>query len=156
MPGFTAIETMITIGMVAFLVALGVPLLRTWLQSTHQREAAGLLSGALGRAKALALRNRQAPTDQTLPASAVCFTGGKLVVVAGKAQGITCNAKAEWARPMPADASIVLTLTNIPFQCVAYNTRGVALVTSVSKLSCSQAALDVNVASEEAFNVLLP
>jgi hypothetical protein len=39
---------------------------------------------------------------------------------------------------------------------VAYNAHGVALVTTVSNLSCSQAALDVNVASEEAFNVPLP
>ncbi|MGN6322002.1 MAG: pilus assembly FimT family protein [Dyella sp.] len=147
---------MITIGMLAFLVTLGVPLLRTWLQSAHQREAAGLLSEALGRAKSLALRNRQASADQTLPAAAVCFAGGKLAVVASKPQGATCDAKAEWARPVPADASIVLTLTNIPFQCVAYNTHGVALVTTVSNLSCSQAALDVNVASGEAFNVPLP
>lgn len=155
-PGFTAIETMITIGMLAFLVTLGVPLLRTWMQSAHQREAAGLLREALGRAKALALHNQQASASQTQPAAAVCFSGGKLAVVAGKAQGATCDAKAEWTRPVPADASIVLTLTNIPFQCVAYNTHGVALVTTVSNLSCSQAALDVNVASEEAFNVPLP
>ena len=141
--------------MVAFLVMLGVPLLRTWVQSAHQHEAAALLGEALGRAKELALRNR-APADPTLPAAAVCFAGGKLAVVAGKAQGATCDAKPEWTRPVPADASIVLTLTNIPFQCVAYNTHGVAMVTTVSNLSCSQAALDVNVASEEAFNVPLP
>lgn len=155
-PGFTAIETMITIGMLAFLVTLGVPLLRTWLQSAHQREAAGLLSEALERAKNLALHNRQASAGQTLPAAAVCFAGGKLAVVAGKAQGASCDAKAEWTRPVPVDASIVLTLTNIPFQCVAYNAHGVAMVTTVSNLSCSQAALDVNVASEESFNVPLP
>lgn len=154
--GFTLIEMMVTIGLVAFLMTLGVPLAREWVQSAHQREAAGLMTEALGRAKALALRNPQALTDQTLPAAAVCFTGGELMVVGGTAKGATCDAKAEWTRPLPSDASVVLTLTNIPFQCVAYNTRGVPLVTTVSNLACSQAALDVNVASEEAFNVLLP
>lgn len=156
MQGFTLIEVMVVIGLVAFLMTLGVPLAREWVQSAHQREAKGALEEALGRAKALALRNPQGLTDQTLPAAAVCLTAGKLVVVSGSAQKTTCDAKAEWTRPLPSDASIVLTQTNIPFQCVAYNERGVALITTVSNLSCSQAALDVNVASEEAFNVPLP
>lgn len=154
--GFTLIEVMVVIGLVAFLLTLGVPLAREWVQSAHQREAAGTLSEALGRAKALALRNPQGLTDQTLPAAAVCMTAGKLAVVPATAQKITCDTKPEWTRPLPPDASIVVTLTNIPFQCVAYNERGVALVTSVSNLSCTQASLDVNVASEEVVNVLLP
>lgn len=154
--GFTLIEVMVVIGLVAFLLTLGVPLAREWVLSAHQREAAGTLSEALGRAKALALRNPQGLTDQTLPAAAMCLTAGKLVVVPAAAQKTTCDTKAEWTRPLSPDATIVLTQTNIPFQCVAYNERGVALVTTVSNLSCSQAALDVNVASEEALNVPLP
>ena len=155
--GFTLIEMMITIGLVAFLLTLGVPLAREWVQSAHQRDAAGILNEALWRAKALALRNPQALTDQTLPAAAVCLIGTKVsVVAADTTQKTTCNGNVEWARPLPSETSVVLTKTNIPFQCLAYNERGVALVMSVDKLSCTQAALDVNVGSEEAFNVLLP
>ncbi|WP_284321888.1 type IV pilin protein [Dyella acidisoli] len=156
MQGFTLIEVMVVIGLVAFLLTLGIPLAREWVLSAHQREAKGALDEALGRAKALALRNPQGLTDQTLPAAAVCLTAGKLVVVPATAQKITCDTKAEWAQSLPSDATIVLTKTNIPFQCVAYNERGVALVTTVSNLSCLQAGLDVNVASEEAFFVQLP
>jgi len=154
--GFTLIEMMVVIGLVAFLMTLGVPLAREWVQSAHQLDAARTLEEALGRAKALALRNPQGLTDQTLPAAAVCLTAGKIIVVRGSAQKTTCDASAEWTRPLPSDATIVLTKTNIPLQCVAYNERGVALVTSVSNLSCSQAGLDVNVASEEAIFVPRP
>jgi len=58
--GFTLIEMMVTIGLVAFLMTLGVPLAREWVQSAHQREAAGLMTEALGRAKRLpcAIRRR--------------------------------------------------------------------------------------------------
>lgn len=154
--GFTLIEMMVTIGLVAFLLTLGVPLAREWVQSAHQRDAAGILNEALGRAKALALRNPQGLTDQTLPAAAICLVGGKLSVVSAATQNIACGVNVEWAKSLPAEASVVLTTTNIPFQCVAYNERGVALVTSVGNLSCTQAALDVNVGLEEAFNVLLP
>ena len=47
--GFTLIEMMITIGLVAFLLTLGVPLAREWVQSAHQRDAGGMLTEALGR-----------------------------------------------------------------------------------------------------------
>lgn len=154
--GFTLIELMVTIGLVAFLLTLGVPLAREWVQSAHQRDAANILNEALGRAKALALRNPQGLTDQTLPAAAVCLIGGKLSVVSAGTKNTVCGANIEWTKPLSSDASVVLTTTNIPFQCVAYNERGVALVTSVSNLSCTQAWLDVNVGSEETLNVQLP
>lgn len=155
--GFTLIEMMITIGLVAFLMTLGVPLARQWVQSAHQRDAAGMLAEALGRAKALALRNPQAITDQTAPAAAVCLIAGKLSVVSADAtKKLACGAGIQWTRPLPSETSVVLTTTNSPFQCVAYNERGVALVMSLGSLACTQAALDVNAGSEEAFNVQLP
>ncbi|GGA44108.1 pilus assembly FimT family protein [Dyella nitratireducens] len=160
--GFSLIELMVVIGLVAFLLTLGVPLAREWVQSAHQRDSAGKLAEALGRAKALALRNPQALTDQSLPAAAVCLIGQQLSVVgADTNKQIACTNQSDWTQQISSDASVVLTNTNIPFQCAAYNERGVLLVTSLSGLSCMQASpnhayVDVNVGSEEAFNVFQP
>lgn len=155
--GFTLIEVMVVVALVALLLMMALPLTREWVQSAHQRQTAGMLAEAFGRAKALALRNPQALTDQNLPGAAVCLIGKQLSVVGvGADKKLTCANPAVWTQPISSDASVVLTNTNIPFQCSAYNERGVLLVMSLGSLSCAQASLDVNVGSEEGFNVPLP
>ncbi|HKT26595.1 prepilin-type N-terminal cleavage/methylation domain-containing protein [Dyella sp.] len=175
--GFTLIELMVTIALVAFLLTIGIPLAREWVLSAHQRDSAGKLTEALGRAKALALRNQQGLTDQSLPTAAVCLSGQQLSVVgADTNKQVTCANQADWTAQISSDASVVRTATNIPFQCAAYNERGVLLSVSLASLACtppplpsasssppSQSSvqgqvtyLDVNVSSEEALHVFLP
>lgn len=154
--GLTLLELMITLALFAFLMLVGLPLTRAWVQSVHQRDAAGMVIEGLGRAKALALRNPQALTDQTLPAAVACLVSGQIRVAAAASSGATCSQSITWTTTLPSDATVVKSADNTAFQCVAYNERGIALVTSVGSLACTQSSLNVNVGSLDVFPVSLP
>jgi type IV pilus assembly protein PilA len=161
--GISLVELLVTLALFAFLILLGVPLTHAWVQSAHQRDASGMLAEGLGRAKALALRNSQGVTDQTLPVAAVCLMGGRIQVTTATKDGIACATAVSWSATLPFDASIVKATNQSAFQCVAYNERGMALAASVSGLTCTQSpsdgsvlAFNVMVGNETALSVPLP
>ncbi|MBE1161863.1 pilus assembly FimT family protein [Dyella acidiphila] len=164
--GLSLIELMVTLALLAFLVMVGLPLTSAWVQSAHQRDAAGMLTEGLGRAKALALRNPQGLTDQSLPVAVTCLSGRNLSVVAADASGADCSQSQQWGMQLPTDASIVqapllasastTAAAAVAMQCVAFNERGIALSTSVGSLTCTSSSLNVLVGSQDAFNVQLP
>lgn len=153
--GLSLIELMVTLALLAFLLSVGLPLTSGWVQSAHQRDAVGMLTEALGRAKALALRNPQGLADQSQPVAVTCLGKSTLSVVAASAKGVDCGVGRAWAAQLPADASIVQS-DNSTFQCVAFNERGIALATTVGSLACSQSSLNVKVGSQDAYPVPLP
>jgi type IV pilus assembly protein PilA len=145
--GLTLIEMMVTLALFAFLVLLSLPLTHTWVESAHQRDAYGALVEGLGRAKAAALRNAQAATDQTLPVAVTCLISGKISVVVAGTNTVDCSQAGDWDAQLPFDASIVQA-NGTAFQCAAYNERGIALSTSVGNLACTTSLLNVNVGSQ--------
>jgi type IV pilus assembly protein PilA len=158
--GLTLVELMVTLALFAFLMLLSLPLTRAWVESAHQRDASGMLTEGLGRAKALALRNPQGLTDQTLPVAVTCLVSGKISVVAATSTGVDCTQAADWDAQLPSDTTVVLPTTQLAFQCAAYNERGLSLAASVGSLACTPAStsssLNVNVGSLDALKVSLP
>lgn len=161
--GTTLIELAVTLALFAFLVLLAVPLGHAWVQSAHQRDASGMLTEGLGRAKALALRNSMGLTDQTLPVAMACLVGGKIEVASATKDGADCGQGGSWSAKLPFDVSIVEATSQSAFQCVAYNERGVALAATIGPIQCTPAlssgqplTFNVLVGNEEALPVNLP
>ncbi|MGA7439942.1 MAG: prepilin-type N-terminal cleavage/methylation domain-containing protein [Luteibacter sp.] len=161
--GFSLIELMVTLTVLAFLILLSAPLTRAWVQSAHQRSAYGMLLEALGRAKALSLRNAAAQTDQTLPVAAACLIGSDARVVVPVGTSLSCAAGIVWSSTLPEDAEVTLATGGGALSCVAYNERGLALDATVGGLHCTpapnngqQAIINVIVGNENALTVSIP
>jgi type IV pilus assembly protein PilA len=162
--GLTLIELMVTLALLAFLILIGLPLTRGWVQSAHQRDAAGMMIEGLGRAKALAMRNPQGFTSQSVPAAVACLVAGQISVVTASTNGVNCNQASDWSAQLPSDASVTQAYGGTAFQCAAYNERGIALTTSVGGLACTPSStsaslpssLNINDGDLNAFNVPLP
>ena len=77
--GFTLVETVVTMGIFAFLIAAGVPVMRTWISNTKVRAVTDALQNGIRQAQAESLRqSRQvvfaltnSTTPQTIPLGAV-------------------------------------------------------------------------------------
>ncbi|GGA03244.1 pilus assembly FimT family protein [Dyella caseinilytica] len=161
--GLTLVELMVTLALFAFLMLIGLPLTRAWVQSAHQRDASGMLIEGLGRAKALAMRNPQGFTNQSLPVAVACLVAGQISVVAVGTSGVDCSQTSDWDAQLPTDASVVQAGNGLVFQCAAYNERGIALAVSVGNMTCTpsslnntQSSLNINDGDLNALNVPLP
>jgi type IV pilus assembly protein PilA len=162
--GLTLIELMVTLALFAFLILIGLPLTRGWVQSAHQRDALGMMTEGLGRAKALAMRNPQGFTSQAVPVAVACLVVGKVSVVAAGTSGVDCSQASDWNAQLPSDASVVQTQGGTTFQCAAYNERGIALAVSVGSLTCTPSStssftpssLNINDGELNAITVSLP
>ncbi len=61
--GFSLIELMVVVALLAFLLMLAVPFTNTWSANAKLRDAENQLHQGVGRAKALALRNHAGMTN---------------------------------------------------------------------------------------------
>ncbi|MBT2119824.1 hypothetical protein KK141_22335 [Dyella sp. LX-66] len=125
------IELMVTVTLMCIIALAGVPLTKAWVDSAHQREAAGMLAEGLGRAKALAMRNPGGIADPAQPGAFVCLTGNT-VAVARPDQSTACGkGTLAWSTTLPTGSSIALG-DKTAFYCVAYSARGAALAVKVA------------------------
>lgn len=148
--GFTLIELMVTIAIAGMLLFIGAPLSKAWTDSAHQRDAAGLLSQGISRAKATALRNPGGAQEEA-PAAALCRSGQVLKLFSiADTQSISCSATANilWTAQLPT--SVALQAGGTDIACVAFNSRGLPVV---GGNACTTSSIDVTAGSESAFNV---
>ncbi len=126
--GFSLIESMTAITLSGLLFASGVPLTSSWVSSARVRDAQGLMTQGVARARALALRNPGGVTG-TATAAMLCLSGGNLRLIAASRSPQTaasCSATAAlWSARLPASASV--TAGGSALGCLAFNNRGVAV-----------------------------
>lgn len=134
--GFTLVELMVTVALLALLTMLAGPLTAAWSNSAQVRDAEGLLNQGLGRAKANALRNRYGMIDSQ-PSALLCLSqGGQLSLheAASATSPASCTSPQLWSAQLPQRVSV--QSSGAAFSCLAFDTRG--LPTSVSGCSTSQ------------------
>jgi len=151
--GFSLVELMVTVAVAALLLVSGVPLTRAWIQSSQARDAQGMISQGISKAKALAVRNAASITNDALAMSAVCVSNGTLTVVtaANAATQANCSTSSSvvWTAQLPSGSSVQVGATTLSsLSCLAYNTRGnhVAGANSCSVPSSSMTTWKVTVA----------
>jgi type IV pilus assembly protein PilA len=110
--GFTLIELMVTIAIVALLALVSAPMALSWVNGARVADARAKLTQGFGKAKALALRNPGQVTGAAAAASLVLDAAGpKLRVCVGGA--VRCTATAAslvWQVGLPAG----VTITSVP------------------------------------------
>lgn len=80
--GFTLIELMIVVLIVGLMLLVAAPFTSAWTESANLTKGKGVLTQAIGRAKAAALRNR-AGAEGIESAAAVCIDNSNTITVRG-------------------------------------------------------------------------
>ena len=158
MQGFSLIELMVTLALMAFLLFLGAPLTSAWNDGAQQQTAASLLRQGIGRAKAQALRNPGGVVNAEEPAAALCQIDQTLSLHrinkpnSGTAS-VDCSSSATviWTAQLPSKATIKLS-DDSNFTCSAFNNRGLPITTGGT---CSIMDINVTVTTQDAINVPL-
>lgn len=125
---------MVTVSVLAILCSIAIPFTGQWVDKNHVNQASSQLSEGYGRAKAAALRNRQAIL-QGNAASLVCLDAGKLSLHEG-VEGVTsakCTSTATWEATLPANISI--RDDNGPLACIGFDNKGLQF--KPDDLSCT-------------------
>lgn len=78
--GFTLIEVMIVVSIIALIVLVAAPLSGHWVTDANRLEAEGQLNQAVGRAKASALRNYMGATEKSA-VTAICLSSDNVITV---------------------------------------------------------------------------
>lgn len=139
--GFTLIEVLIVIAIVALIVLVAVPLSGSWIRDANMLDAEGQLTQAVGRAKAAALRNKMAATGSN-PVSAICLTAGNLLTVReGTAANVAPSCAATpagdqlWQTQINEHVSVKRDATNA-LTCLCFDSKGI-VTTAGSCNSCA-------------------
>lgn len=115
--GFTLIELMVGLALSAMLALLAVPFTMSWMASARQIQVRGDLADAVGRAKALALRNAAERT----PGEAVA----RVRVVDGSIEvWDVADAVRVWSAAVPSDVRLRLADRTTDYACTSFNSRG--------------------------------
>lgn len=113
--GFTLIEMMVVICILAIILVTGVPLTVDWVHSAQTREARNKLEQAYGIAKAIAARNPCA-IEGSAAAVALQLTATKVTVVlpgnSSSCDFLRGNPNPQWSATLPA--GITLTSGGVP------------------------------------------
>jgi len=136
--GFTLIELMVTVTVLAILSSMAIPFTSQWVDKNHVSQTESQLAEGFGRGKAAALRNRQAIL-QGNAASLVCLEAGKLSLHEG-VEGVAsakCNSTATWVATLPDNVSI--RDSNGPIACIAFDNKGLQI--TPDDVSCSRQTL---------------
>jgi prepilin-type N-terminal cleavage/methylation domain-containing protein len=169
--GFTLIELMIGITIMALLLLAAAPFTQAWVDGTRQMRARSNLLEAVGQARSLAMRNPQAidlaASVQGVAAVVYDKDAHELCVVSRSADGSAWNIcqAGDWRGRItqPADLSLLAGDEEDAdeFVCAAYDSRGLLVASSYGGMPCITPAsgasteVSIRVGSQEVMHVAL-
>ena len=157
--GFSLIELMITVALVAVLAVAAMPFAQSWMDGNRQLQVRSQLLMGVAQARALALRNPNGfiSTSGTPQESARLYydTSSRTFRVAGRQADDTWPGPADdavvpWQSSAPTgNVSLLLASTETAFACVAFDTRGRLFGTGTCALPTGVRQVAVKVGSLE-------
>lgn len=136
--GYTLIEILIVIAILATVVLMAAPLSGGWINASNLQESEGQLREAVSRAKSLALRNAIAAKGG-MPVSAVCLNTSRELSVRQSAADTPLNcalAVGEKSWQASINEKMAIKHSGTAFTCVCFDNK--ALVTQAGTCStCS-------------------
>lgn len=137
--GFTLIEMMISITILAILLVMGSSLTQTWLDRSQVNSAITVLKNSMAQAKAAALRN---PNNALLntPSVSVCLDSSNTlhIIRANIASTAPCSptsANNSLLQSTPLANGISIKHGTALFACLSFNSRG--MITANTDPNCS-------------------
>lgn len=127
--GFTIIEILITIGLVAVIAMIAVPLTGSWLRDSDVQTAGGQLTQAIGQAQASGIRNLPGSADNAHVALVCINTANDTVIVRESTSSVVANctptntATLLWQAKLNDRVEIV-DGGDIAVNCICFNNRG--------------------------------
>ena len=155
--GFSLIELMITVALVAVLAVAAMPFAQSWMDGNRQLQVRSQLLMGVAQARALALRNpnKFISTSGTPQESARLYydTSSRTFRVAGRKDDGTWPGPADevpWQSIAPTGTgTLLLASTETAFACVAFDTRGRLFGTGTCALPTGVRQVAVKVGSLE-------
>lgn len=128
--GFTLIEVMIVVAIIALVVLVAAPLSGHWVTDANRLEAEGQLNQAVGRAKAAALRNYMGATGNTA-VTAICLSNDNVLTVLEGTPGTpavspNCSSATGtqlWRAKLHANIGVQANAAD--FSCICFDNRAV-------------------------------
>lgn len=151
--GFSLIELMITVALVAVLAVAAMPFAQSWMDGNRQLQVRSRLLMGVAQARALALRNPNGliSTSGTPQESARLYydTSSRTFRVAARQANGTW-AVVPWQSIAPTgNVSLLLASTETAFACVAFDTRGRLFGTGTCALPTGVRQVAIKVGSLE-------
>ncbi|HRH78333.1 MAG TPA: prepilin-type N-terminal cleavage/methylation domain-containing protein, partial [Cellvibrionaceae bacterium] len=137
--GFTLVEILIAVALIATLAFAVVPLGTSWTTSAESVNTKGVLSQAISRAKSTALRNGN-KISETNAVTAVCLSSGKVEVreASGTVTSAHCasnGGSATWSNKI--GTTLTIKNNNQALSCMCFSSKGLLVTTPSNCTSCA-------------------
>lgn len=138
--GFSIIELMVVLALLAVTLAKGIPFTVEWINSSRVATASSVMVEAVGLAKAQALRNPVGMINAGA-ISAVCLDNGQVQVVAAANEnspaGCANSSKMLWAQNISPNLNILAEDNS--FECLCFDSKA-RFNTTASCDGCSRSS----------------
>ncbi len=135
--GYTLIEIMMVVAIIALLAMTGTALTGTWVQDANLVQVEGDLTQAIGRAKSSALRNEMTALGDA-PVTAICISQSNFLTILEGSNGTSpscspASGSEIWHTQLDSDVTVKVGGTAI--SCMCFNNQG--LLTDNACAGCS-------------------
>jgi type IV pilus assembly protein PilA len=139
--GFTLIEILITISLLALIILVAAPFSGSWVGDARVLETEGQLTQAMGKAKAAALRNRMGAINNN-PVAIICKNNTNLVTVVEGISGTAPNCSPLagsqiWETQI--HSTVTINVNNAAMSCLCLDNKGAVTTATAACSACSTA-----------------
>lgn len=151
--GYTLIEVLIVIAILAFVVLLAAPLSGTWVSDANIQETQGQLQEAVGKAKSIALRNQMMALGGA-PVAAICISNAMALTVRKGTAGVPPSCVAPlageqvWQTQISTKVSIKQSSTVV--SCICFDNKGLVTTNDTCSTCANSTALDLIIGNQPA------
>lgn len=142
--GFTLIEMLVVVAIMAFLALIAAPFTTAWVDAARVRQSTHRLVEAMAHAKSVALRNGNSVSGDA-PSSVLVVADAKLCVYDRVPSKLACNGDAVWI----AETSANVALNGQSVQCVALNNLALQVTAVINSVTCGAGSYVVSRGSEK-------
>lgn len=151
--GYSLIEVLIVLAILAAVVLLAAPLSGTWIADANIQESEGQLKEAIGKAKSIALRN-QMMAQGDAPVAAICIDTEHMLTVRKGATDTPPSCAATPAGEQVWQAQInkkvVIKNAGTALSCLCFNNKGLVTKTGTCTACAGNTTFILNVGSGDA------
>lgn len=148
--GYTLIEVLIVIAILAAVVLLAAPISGSWIADSNIQEAEGQLKEAIGRAKSIALRNQMMARGDA-PVAAICISTERALTVrkGTSAEPPECSStpKGEQVWQSQINQKVTLKKDADTVSCLCFNNKGLTTIGGTCSACTSDTTLTLSVGS---------